>query len=127
MDCRVLIVEDDYLQAEALQVVLDDRGYIVCAVAKTAEEALFSAKAKKPDIVLMDVRLNGHLDGIDAAALISRTCDCGIVFVTGFADEPTRARIRAVTPHAVTVMKPATGPLLADAINRAMGGKPRTN
>jgi CheY-like chemotaxis protein len=120
---RVLIVEDDALQAKALEPVLTARGYSVCAIVKTAEEALFFAKGKKPDIVLMDVRLQGHLDGIDAAALISKTCDCGIVFVTGHADPETKLRIRRITPAAVTVVKPASGPLIADAINRAMSGR----
>jgi DNA-binding NarL/FixJ family response regulator len=92
----------------------------VCGVARTAEEALFFAKEKTPDVVLMDVRLNGHLDGIDAAALISKTCDCGIVFVTGLVDRETRSRMQRLTPYAVTVLKPASGLQLSDAIDRAL-------
>jgi len=121
---RILIVEDDVLQSEALEVLISARGHSVCAMARTAEEGLYLAKSNKPDIVLMDVRLNSHLDGIDAAALISKTCDCGIVFVTGLADPHTMARIGKITPQGVTIIKPASGPEIENAINRAIDRKP---
>lgn len=118
----ILIVEDDYLQAEAMEVLLSARGHSICAIASSAEQAWAFASSNKPDIVLMDVRLDGPVDGIDAAARIGETGSCGIVFVTGLVNAETAKRIGTLAPRAVTIMKPTTGPKLAEAINRALAG-----
>jgi DNA-binding NarL/FixJ family response regulator len=118
----ILIVEDDFLQAEAMDALLSARGHSVCAIASTAEQALYLAKTRQPDVVLMDVRLRGRLDGVDAATLIGEACTCGFVFVTGVVNAQTARRIGSSAPHAVTLMKPTTGPKLADAIDRALAG-----
>jgi DNA-binding NarL/FixJ family response regulator len=120
----ILIVEDDFLQAEAMDALLSARGHAVCATANSAEQALYLAKSLQPDVVLMDVRLRGQLDGVDAATLIGEACTCGFVFVTGVVDAQTARRIGSSAPHAVTLMKPTTGPKLSDAIDRVLAGRP---
>ena len=120
---NILIVEDDFLQAEALDALLSARGYSICAIAGSAEQAVSLAKSHQPDVVLMDVRLSGELDGVDAASKIGQSCNCGIVFVTGVVNAQTARRIGSTAPHAVTLMKPTTGPKLVDAIRRALAGR----
>ncbi len=66
----VLIVEDEYLIAEFLSDMVEDFGMVVCGVADTADMAADAAIEAHPDMVLMDVRLKGAKDGIDAAHMI---------------------------------------------------------
>jgi DNA-binding NarL/FixJ family response regulator len=120
----ILIVEDDFLQAEAMDALLSARGHSVCAIASSAKQALHLAKRLQPDVVLMDVRLRGQLDGVDAATLIGEACTCGFVFVTGVVNAQTARRIGSSAPHAVTLMKPTTGPKLSHAIDRALADRP---
>ena len=69
---RVLIVEDEYFVALDAEDALSSAGFMVVGISATAEEAIEKAAAEAPDIVLMDIRLAGPRDGIDAAAEIRR-------------------------------------------------------
>jgi CheY-like chemotaxis protein len=88
---RILVVEDEALVAEDLRQTLLDLGYEVPAVTRTGEEAVESVTEERPDLVLMDILLNGELDGIKAAREIHGLCDVPVVFLTGYTD---RAALR---------------------------------
>jgi CheY-like chemotaxis protein len=90
---RILIVEDEVIVAKSLQCFLEAQGYYVPEPASSGEDALQSVQRASPDLILMDVRLKGSLDGIEAAAGIKRFCDAPIICITAFADERTVARI----------------------------------
>ncbi len=94
---RVLVVDDELIVALDLQERLTQLGYSVVATVGTADEAVASASALKPELVLMDIRLKGG-DGIDAAAAIRRERAIPIVFLTAFADDETVARAKRVRP-----------------------------
>src|ERR1700742_3592149 len=64
---RLLIVEDDYLVAMQVEEALTEAGFEVAGLAASADEALALAAAERPILVVMDVRLSGHRDGIDTA------------------------------------------------------------
>jgi CheY-like chemotaxis protein len=119
MACRVLIVEDEVLQAQRLEDLIVGSGHTVLGVAKTAEEALFLAKTHRPDVVLMDVALESFLDGIDAAGMIRNVSGAGVIFITGHGGPAVAARIRRQVPDAVTLEKPAADAAILDAIDRA--------
>jgi len=70
---KVLIVEDERLIAENLKFIVEDHNYEVVALASTAEEAIRKAKQSKPDLILMDVRIQGELDGVQAASRIQQS------------------------------------------------------
>ena len=86
---RILVVEDEGLVALDLQDKLIRAGYDVPDVATSAEEALRGVAASMPDLVLMDVRLQGHRDGIQTAQEIRDQSQLPIIFVTANADPGT--------------------------------------
>ena len=89
---RVLVVEDEYFVALDAENALDSAGFEVVGVAATAEEAVEIARAERPDLVLMDIRLAGVRDGIDAAAEIRSDLGIPSLFATAHSDAATRAR-----------------------------------
>ena len=95
----VLIVEDETIVALDLRGRVEGLGYRVVGGEVTGAAALSSAAALRPDIVLMDIRLRGDLDGISAADELRRTSDCAVIFITAYADEATLARASAVVPY----------------------------
>ncbi len=99
----VLIVDDDFLIAEYLREVVEDAGCRVCATASTAEDAVAEALRHKPDVVLMDVRLRGDGDGVDAAIRIHARLGAPVVFITGSNEPETLRRIHADHPRGILV------------------------
>lgn len=91
---RVLIVEDEAITALHLESLVSQLGYEVCSVEATGEGAIAAAAAHKPDLVLMDVRLAGELDGIAAAMRIRREFGIPSLLVTAYTDPGTRERAK---------------------------------
>ncbi|EMY76194.1 PAS domain S-box protein [Leptospira weilii serovar Ranarum str. ICFT] len=85
----ILIVDDEWLIAFNLQVSLQKLGYRISGIARTADEAMELAERTKPDLILMDIRIEGELDGIQAAERIQKKMDVPVIFMTAFADEET--------------------------------------
>jgi two-component system, response regulator PdtaR len=88
---RILVVEDDYFVALTLEHTLTEAGYRVVAVAASGEEALDLAGRERPDLVLMDIRLAGAMDGIEAARVL-RERGFRSVFASAHSDAETRQR-----------------------------------
>ena len=85
MKARVLIVEDESIVQLDLQSRLKRLGHSVVGIASRGEEAIAKALELKPDLVLMDIRLEGHMDGIEAARRIRAEQGTPIVYVTAYA------------------------------------------
>lgn len=102
---RVLIVEDEGIVARDLNQSLTRLGHSVCGTSPTGADALVQAERARPDIILMDIRLRGELDGIEAARLIREKQDVPVVFLTAYADRETLARAASVGPYGY-VLKP---------------------
>jgi two-component system, response regulator PdtaR len=98
MGRRILIVEDEIVSAMALERTLEHIGYEVIGTVTTGEEAIELAGREHPDLVAMDIRLSGKMDGIDAASRIMDETGAGIVFMTGYDDEKTKERALALKP-----------------------------
>jgi DNA-binding NarL/FixJ family response regulator len=113
-DC-ILVVDDEILIAELWCMILEDMQLDVCGVAKTAEAAIALANQFRPKVVLMDVRLEGPVDGVEAAIAIHKTVGSKVIFITGSRDSPTIARIQAVRPARV-LFKPLADRQLQDAV-----------
>jgi CheY-like chemotaxis protein len=81
---RVLIVEDEALTALALESYIEGIGHKVVGLSASGEDAVRQAKSEKPDLVFMDVRLAGKMDGMEAARLIDRDRSTAIVIISGY-------------------------------------------
>jgi len=117
-DC-VLIVDDEFLIAEGLRMQVEDIGMVVCATAPSADEAIALAQAHRPVIVLMDMRLLGEKDGVDASLAIHETVGSKVIFVTGSREPSTIARINTDHPAGV-LFKPVAEGELREAIEKAL-------
>ncbi|HEX4772866.1 MAG TPA: response regulator [Bryobacteraceae bacterium] len=84
MKRRVLIVEDEIIVADDLEHQLSHLGYEVVGAAGSGEEAVLLAHEERPDVVLMDMRLQGAMSGAEAAKIIQRNTGAAIIFVTAF-------------------------------------------
>ncbi len=91
----ILVVENESLVAELLADMLREMGLDVCATAASAEDAIALAQRHKPNIVLMDVSLNGSVDGVEAATTIRQLVGTRVIFLTGSREPATVKRIEA--------------------------------
>ncbi|MBE9167283.1 EAL domain-containing protein [Pleurocapsales cyanobacterium LEGE 06147] len=94
----ILVVEDESIIAQDLQTILEDLGYFVPAIADSGELAIQKTAEINPDLILMDIRLLGEMDGIAAAKQISDRFDIPVVYITAHADEVTLRRAKITEP-----------------------------
>jgi DNA-binding response OmpR family regulator len=100
-----LIVEDEALVAEELRERLSRLGFSVIDAVDSADQAIAVAACERPDLILMDIRLKGKKDGVQAADEIRRQMDVSIVYVTALSDQCTVERAKA-TDHDGFILKP---------------------
>ncbi|HHT19211.1 MAG: methanogen output domain 1-containing protein [Euryarchaeota archaeon] len=89
----ILVVEDEGISAIEIQESLESLGYYVPAIAKSGNEAIQEAFAIKPDLILMDITLQGDMDGIDAATIIKSFMDIPLIYLTALDDMETFQRM----------------------------------
>lgn len=89
MDCSVLIVEDELIVAEDLKETLIDWGYDVIGIVPSGRTALHLARESRPDIVVMDVKIDGNMNGVETAVAIRSFFEdeIPIVFISGHSIE----------------------------------------
>ena len=90
---KILIVEDENIIALDIRSMLEDLGYMVSAVVSSGEESIQQASRTKPDLVLMDIKLKGSLDGVSAGQEIYKQFQIPIVYLTAYSDKATIRRI----------------------------------
>jgi DNA-binding NarL/FixJ family response regulator len=115
----ILLVEDDFLVGMEVETGLEDAGYEVAGVAATAEEAVELARTRRPALVVMDIRLAGDRDGVDAALEIFRTLGIRSLFASAHGDARIRARAEAAQPLG-WVAKPYRVETLLKAVEDAL-------
>jgi len=104
-DTRIMIVEDERIVAKDLQFRLQGLGYQVAAMASEGHDAISKAGTTRPNLVLMDIRLENGMDGIEAAEQIRNELDIPVVFLTAYADQATLARAKITEPFGY-ILKP---------------------
>jgi PAS domain S-box-containing protein len=104
---NVLIIEDEGIVALRIQEVVEQLGHTVLGIAASGEEALEMGAQSIPDIVLLDIRLDGELDGIQTAEKIRTLWDTPFVFLSAQADRQTVRRARRTEPFGF-ILKPFT-------------------
>jgi CheY-like chemotaxis protein len=95
----ILIVEDEQIVSLDIKGMLERAGYRVLATAASGEEALDILASKRPDLAVIDIKLDGRLDGIETAAAIRKSHDIPLLFMTAYTDRETRKRADAVEPQ----------------------------
>lgn len=102
---RILVVEDEELQAGEIQGILESLGYEVSATASSGEEAISKATETRPDLVLMDIVLRGNIDGVRAAEHITSRLGIPVIYLSGLTDEATLHRAKITEPYGY-ILKP---------------------
>jgi CheY-like chemotaxis protein len=117
---RVLIVEDELLVAWHLESLAREQNLEVCALVPDGDGAIEQAADLDADLILMDIRLAGRMDGIEAARRIRAQRDTPIIFITAHGDPATRAKIEQLLPGMPVLAKPITAAVLKEAIDSVM-------
>jgi two-component system, response regulator PdtaR len=99
----ILVVEDEGIVAQEIKSRLEKSGYTVCAVAHDGETAVAQAEKMRPDLVLMDIRLKGGMDGIEAAGQIRERFNLPVVYLTAYTDPATLERAKVMEPFGYVV------------------------
>jgi two-component system, response regulator PdtaR len=95
---KILVVEDERITAEDIKSGLQNAGYIVPAIVDSGEDAIKKTDEFSPDLVLMDIKLKGEMDGIEAAGQIRRLYDIPVVYLTAYSDSGTVKRVKMAEP-----------------------------
>jgi diguanylate cyclase (GGDEF)-like protein len=115
----ILIVEDEGLISMDLKMRLEEMGHKVLDIASSGEEAIAIVQTQRPDLVLMDIVLQGMLDGIKACVEICASYDTPVIYLTSHADEKTLSRAIATRPYGY-ILKPIDEKELSINIEIAM-------
>ncbi|MDO5835615.1 MAG: response regulator, partial [Methanobacterium sp.] len=99
----ILVVEDERITAEDIRAGLEFAGYKVPVICSTGEDAVQQAGRLEPDLVLMDIKLEGEMDGIEAAAEIRKSRDIPVIYLTAYSDEKTVERAKLTEPSGFLV------------------------
>ena len=102
---RILIVEDEAIIAMEIENQLQSLGYEVTSIVDTGEKAIKKAEADKPDLMLMDIRIKGEMDGIDTAEVIRNKFGIPVIFSTAYLDQERIERAKITMPFGY-VLKP---------------------
>lgn len=116
---RILIVEDESITAEDIAQRLEGMDYTITGIAGTGEEAIELANKTLPDLVLMDVKIKGGMDGIESADIIRQSRDIPIIYLTAYTDSLTINKIKMSEPYGL-MMKPFQDSELQGVIETAL-------
>lgn len=95
---QIIIVEDDLLLSLLLEKQVKRMGYHVAAKANNGEDAVEAIRKHLPDLILMDIKLLGEMDGVEVIEQARHFTDAPVLYLTGNSDETTRRRARATDP-----------------------------
>lgn len=104
---KIGIVEDELLIAEKIKTILSNIGYAICEPVTNFDDAIDMIHTEKPDMLLLDINIDGKKDGIDIAAYVNEKFELPFIFLTANSDASSIQRAKAVKPLAYLV-KPFT-------------------
>jgi PAS domain S-box-containing protein len=102
---KIFIVEDEPIEAMDLALVLERLGYTISGSVMSGEECLVKVKADRPDLVIMDIKLRGEMDGIDTVWELRKILDVPVIFSTAMSDQSSLARAKLTEPYGY-IIKP---------------------
>ena len=95
---KILVVEDESIIAIDIQNMLESLGYTIPAVIFSGEEAIKKSAEMQPDLVLMDIKLNGNIDGVEAAKQIRTRFNIPVVYLTAYSEDNIFHRTEIAEP-----------------------------
>lgn len=107
MSKKIFVVEDDELTVKQAVTYLEEMGYQLAGTAGSAEAALEQIRLTRPDLVLMDIRLEGAMDGIELAKRLQADGEIAVIYLTAYAEDDLVARARLAEPFGY-LLKPFT-------------------
>lgn len=116
---RVFFVEDDEILAKVIEWRLNKLGYTICGSAASGVEAIALIKETEPDIVLLDIELRGHMDGIDVGEFLSSKTKIPFIFLTSHTEDDILKRAKTTKPKGY-IKKPFSDDDLRVAIELAL-------
>lgn len=120
---RIMVVEDELLIQMVSRQMLENAGYMVCCTTTSGEEAVEMALERRPHLILMDIKLDGEMDGITAMEEIKKVVDIPVLYVSGNSDEATMKRVQK-TSMVDFVVKPVDYHLLMRKIDEFFKNNP---
>ena len=102
MASKILIVEDQFIEANNLEIMLEEAGYVVCGIAKSVSEALKIIDRKIPDLALVDIQLRGELSGIDLSVTLKER-SIPFIYISANSDHHTLMQAKATQPYGFIV------------------------
>lgn len=114
---KILIVEDEFLTAKFFEYKLKSKNFEVLKICANGKDAIESAIELNPDFILMDIRLEGHIDGIDAAKEIQKHLSTNIIFVSGYSESNFLDRLKEIN-YLEYFSKPLDFNKLIDLLNK---------
>ncbi len=118
-ETKIMVVEDEIVVAEDIKEMLIALDYTVCAVVRTAEDAIKKAEENKPDLIIMDIVLAGEMDGITASELICSTLNVPVIYFTAYTGKEYVDRAKLTAPYAY-LFKPVESMELSISIELAL-------
>lgn len=119
-NANILIVEDDKATSELIKLLLAGRGHKVCGIVSSGEDAVSVTLKSKPDLVLMDIKINGKINGIIAFELIRQLANVPVIFISAFADTTTIDRAMKSNPDGY-IVKPFKSEDLLQKVESVLG------
>jgi two-component system, response regulator PdtaR len=116
---KILIVEDDSCAAICTKAILSKLGYLITNIVATGQEAVGNALNSLPDLILMDIKLRGEMDGITAYERIRETVEIPVVYVSSFTDQDVIDRANLTKPSGY-ILKPYSVAELIESIELAL-------
>jgi len=119
---RILIVEDEGITALDEAQILRDLGHEVVGIAISGETAVELADEDRPDLVLMDIKLAGEMDGLEATRKIRESQNIPVIYVTAFGSKTASKALKTPPPEGIGyIVKPYTVGELQNEIERLTG------
>lgn len=116
---KLLIVEDEVAAAFIMQKIINRDEYQIVDMVFDGRAAIAAARTHRPDVILMDIRIRGPLDGVDTAMQVRQFLDVPIVYITALLDPENEWRV-AQTENATCLVKPVTAQQLNEHIRTVL-------
>jgi two-component system, response regulator PdtaR len=116
---KIIVAEDEAIVAMATRMMLKNLSHEIITVVSSAEQAMYEVNQNDVELVLMDIKLKGELDGIQAAEEIRKNKNVPILFITGNSDAKTKLRIGKILNSAI-LLKPVMIDELRVTLNKLL-------
>ena len=119
MSTKIYIIEDEPLIAETIKTALEKEGYIILGMTDNAKEALFDIEQLQPDLIIVDITLDGKMDGIEMVEHLKKKSDIPFIYLTSHSDDETLERVKHTEPSGY-IVKPFNEKTLKSNIELAL-------